>query len=42
MFEFLKGMRQKGLVTDSMLDLYLGVFIDQAQYDELKAIVVSV
>lgn len=41
MFEFLNEQRQKGVVTNEMLDLYNGVFITQVQYDELKAIEVS-
>jgi hypothetical protein len=41
MYNFLEDMRNKGLVTDSMLDLYLGVFIEQAEYDKLKAITVN-
>lgn len=41
MFSFLKEQRKRGQVTNVMLDLYKGVFIDQAQYDELKAITVN-
>lgn len=42
MYKFLKEQRKKGLVTDEMLGLYKGIFINQVQYDELKAIEVIV
>lgn len=42
MFEFIKDMRLRGLVTNEILDLYKDIFINQSQYDELKAIKFSV
>lgn len=41
MFEFLKDMRKHGQINDDMLNLYLGVFITQEQYTELKIIPVT-
>lgn len=38
MFEFLKIQRKEGNLTDEQLDLFLGFYINQEQYDELKAI----
>jgi hypothetical protein len=41
MFEFLKEQRIKGNLTNAMLDLYKGIFINQEQYDKLKTIKAS-
>lgn len=38
MLEFLKNQREQGNLADEQLNLFLNVFINQEEYEMLKAI----